>query len=115
MITFEGKTIALQPGQTVLAGLEEAGVAVETSCRAGVCQSCLMQVVEGAPTKRSQPGLSPSQVARGLFMPCVCTPEGDMTLARAGDAPDFSWLQAGLKETQAEVRRVFKEVVEGRG
>lgn len=86
MITFEGKTIALQPGQTVLAGLEEAGVAVETSCRAGVCQSCLMQVVEGTPSKRSQQGLSPSQVARGLFMPCVCTPEGDLKVVRAGDA-----------------------------
>lgn len=86
MISFEGKTIALQPGQTVLAGLEEAGVEIETSCRAGVCQSCLMQVVEGAPTKRSQQGLSPSQVSRGLFMPCVCMPEADMTLARAGDA-----------------------------
>jgi ferredoxin-NADP reductase/ferredoxin len=86
VITFEGKTIALQPGQTVLAGLEEAGVKVETSCRAGVCQSCLMQVVEGTAPKRAQQGLSPSQVARGLFMPCVCTPEGDLTVARAGDA-----------------------------
>jgi ferredoxin-NADP reductase/ferredoxin len=86
VITFEGKTIALQPGQTVLAGLEAAGVKVETSCRAGVCQSCLMQVVEGAPPKRSQQGLSPSQVARGLFMACVCTPDGDMAVARAGDA-----------------------------
>jgi glutamate-ammonia-ligase adenylyltransferase len=35
-------------------------------------------------------------------------------LARAGDAPDFSSLQARVKETQAEVRRVFKAVVEGR-
>ncbi|MGZ3274829.1 MAG: 2Fe-2S iron-sulfur cluster-binding protein [Caulobacteraceae bacterium] len=86
MITFEGNSIALQPGQTVLAGLEEAGVKVETSCRAGVCQSCLMQVVEGTPSKPSQQGLSPSQVARGLFMPCVCMPSGDMTVARAGDA-----------------------------
>jgi [glutamine synthetase] adenylyltransferase / [glutamine synthetase]-adenylyl-L-tyrosine phosphorylase len=35
-------------------------------------------------------------------------------LARAGDTPDFSALQARLKETQAEVRRVFKAVVEQR-
>jgi len=34
-------------------------------------------------------------------------------LARAGDAPDFSSLEARVKETQAEVRRVFKAVVEG--
>jgi glutamate-ammonia-ligase adenylyltransferase len=28
-------------------------------------------------------------------------------MARAGDAPDFSSLQARLKEIQTEVRRVF--------
>jgi [glutamine synthetase] adenylyltransferase / [glutamine synthetase]-adenylyl-L-tyrosine phosphorylase len=36
-------------------------------------------------------------------------------MARAGDAPDFSSLEARVKETQAEVRRVFRAVVEGRG
>jgi glutamate-ammonia-ligase adenylyltransferase len=35
-------------------------------------------------------------------------------LARAGDAPDFSALDARIKETQAEVRRVFQAVVEGK-
>jgi [glutamine synthetase] adenylyltransferase / [glutamine synthetase]-adenylyl-L-tyrosine phosphorylase len=34
-------------------------------------------------------------------------------LARAGDAPDFSSLEARAKETQAEVRREFREIVEG--
>ena len=36
-------------------------------------------------------------------------------MARAGDAPDFSSLQARVKETQAEVRRVFGAFIEGRG
>jgi glutamate-ammonia-ligase adenylyltransferase len=35
-------------------------------------------------------------------------------MARAGDAPDFSSLEARLKETQAEVRRVFSAVLEGK-
>jgi len=35
-------------------------------------------------------------------------------MARAGDAPDFSSLEARIKETQAEVRRVFRSVVEGK-
>jgi [glutamine synthetase] adenylyltransferase / [glutamine synthetase]-adenylyl-L-tyrosine phosphorylase len=35
-------------------------------------------------------------------------------MARAGDAPDFSALQAQIRETQAEVRQVFRAVVEGR-
>jgi glutamate-ammonia-ligase adenylyltransferase len=32
-------------------------------------------------------------------------------LARAGDAPDFSALEARVKETQTEVRRVFRTLV----
>ena len=32
-------------------------------------------------------------------------------MARAGDAPDFSSLEARVKDTQAEVRRVFKAVL----
>jgi [glutamine synthetase] adenylyltransferase / [glutamine synthetase]-adenylyl-L-tyrosine phosphorylase len=35
-------------------------------------------------------------------------------MARAGDAPDFSALQARVKETQAEVRRVFRTLIEQR-
>jgi [glutamine synthetase] adenylyltransferase / [glutamine synthetase]-adenylyl-L-tyrosine phosphorylase len=33
-------------------------------------------------------------------------------MARAGDAPDFSSLEARVKETQSEVRRVFQALVE---
>jgi glutamate-ammonia-ligase adenylyltransferase len=35
-------------------------------------------------------------------------------MARAGDAPDFSSLQARVKETQAEVRRVFEALLGAR-
>ncbi|MDB5501226.1 MAG: Glutamate-ammonia-ligase adenylyltransferase [Tardiphaga sp.] len=34
-------------------------------------------------------------------------------MTRAGDAPDFSALQARVRETQSEVRQVFRTVVEG--
>jgi glutamate-ammonia-ligase adenylyltransferase len=34
-------------------------------------------------------------------------------MARAGDAPDFSSLEARVKETQTEVRRVFLDLLEG--
>src|SRR4051794_38273086 len=35
-------------------------------------------------------------------------------MARAGDAPDFSSLEARVKETQIEVREVFRDLVGGR-
>ena len=34
-------------------------------------------------------------------------------MARAGDTPDFSTLEARVRETQAEVRRVFRAIVGG--
>jgi glutamate-ammonia-ligase adenylyltransferase len=36
-------------------------------------------------------------------------------MARAGDAPDFSSLEARLRETQTEVRRVFRELLDSGG
>ncbi len=35
-------------------------------------------------------------------------------MARAGDAPDFSSLEARIKEIQIEVRRVFRALIEDR-
>jgi [glutamine synthetase] adenylyltransferase / [glutamine synthetase]-adenylyl-L-tyrosine phosphorylase len=50
----------------------------------------------------------------GKFNPETAGEDLLRVMARAGDAPDFSSLQARVKETQAEVRRVFRTVVEGR-
>jgi glutamate-ammonia-ligase adenylyltransferase len=45
------------------------------------------------------------------------TAGGDLLqiMARAGDAPNFSSLQARVKEMQAEVREVFRSILEERG
>jgi glutamate-ammonia-ligase adenylyltransferase len=50
----------------------------------------------------------------GKFNPETAGDDLLHAMARAGDAPDFSSLEARIKETQAEVRRVFRSVVEGR-
>jgi glutamate-ammonia-ligase adenylyltransferase len=47
----------------------------------------------------------------GKFKPDTAGDDLLRVLARAGDAPDFSALQARVRETQIEVRRVFMEVV----
>ena len=50
----------------------------------------------------------------GRFRPETSGEDLLRMMARAGDAPDFSSLQARVMETQTEVRRVFKAVVERR-
>jgi glutamate-ammonia-ligase adenylyltransferase len=49
----------------------------------------------------------------GKFNPTTAGEDLLRVMARAGDTPDFSTLQARLRETQAEVRRVFHAVVGG--
>jgi len=48
----------------------------------------------------------------GKFNPATAGNDLLHVMARAGDAPDFSALEARVKETQAEVRRVFHGMVE---
>jgi glutamate-ammonia-ligase adenylyltransferase len=50
----------------------------------------------------------------GKFKPEAAGEDLQRVMARAGDAPDFSSLEARIKEMQVEVRRVFEAVVEGR-
>src|SRR5436305_7514517 len=51
----------------------------------------------------------------GKFRPEAAGEDLLRVMARAGDAPDFSSLEARVRETQNEVRRVFLELVEGEG
>ena len=49
----------------------------------------------------------------GKFNPETAGEDLLRVMARAGDAPDFSSLEARVRETQAEVRRVFLALVGG--
>ena len=50
----------------------------------------------------------------GKFNPETAGEDLLRVMSRAGDAPDFSSLEARVKETQAEVRRIFQAVVENK-
>lgn len=46
-IASTGQTIAVQAGQTITDALRDAGVAIETSCCAGLCATCKVRYLEG--------------------------------------------------------------------
>lgn len=85
-ITFEGTPYALGEEENLLAGLERLGAAVPSSCRSGVCQSCLLKATAGDIPPSANKGLRDTQRAQGYLLACCCTPTGDMTLERPGDA-----------------------------
>jgi ferredoxin-NADP reductase/ferredoxin len=83
-LTFEGVPVEAPEGQTVLAVLEAAGIPIDSSCRAGACQSCLVQSLDGPPPKVAQAGLSKALALDGYFMACVCVPHEPLAIGRAG-------------------------------
>lgn len=79
-IRFDGKSIPVPSGKTVLDILLHNGHEVPNSCRAGACQSCLMQATEGSVPAQAQVGLKDTMRAQGYFLACRCQPDGDMAI-----------------------------------
>jgi CDP-4-dehydro-6-deoxyglucose reductase, E3 len=80
-INYSENSFTLETGDTVLTCLERNECAPPSSCRSGVCQSCMMKSVAGDIPEASQKGLSPAQKESGYFLSCQCSPESDMEIA----------------------------------
>ena len=80
-IRYQDRTYDCAPGETVLDCLTAGGVTVPSSCRAGVCQSCLMRAEEGEVPAAAQAGLKPTLAAQGYFLACSCRPQTPLTVA----------------------------------
>src|SRR5690242_9400223 len=85
-IADTGDALNVEPGETLLAALERNGYHPDFSCRAGICGSCKLRVLEG---DVDQPGeiLSPAEKANGYVLSCIAHPLGQVTLASGGRAP----------------------------
>ncbi len=86
-------------GETVLECLERHGVAIPSSCRSGVCQTCLMRALSGDPGSLAKQGLRETLQAQNYFMSCVCRPAENLGVA----LPD----QAGLRTRGRIVEKTF--------
>lgn len=79
-ITFDDKQIPVTTGQTILSALLEQGYDIPNNCRAGRCQSCLMQAIDGQVPAEAQVGLKDTLKAQGYFMACSCQPASPMVV-----------------------------------
>lgn len=82
-LRFEGSDFACNSNESVLECLERHGVPMRSSCRSGVCQSCLLRAMSGDPGAAAQQGLKETLKAQNYLLACVCRPAGDLTLVRA--------------------------------
>ncbi len=77
-ILLGDKTYACADGESVLEALTRGGESVPSSCRSGVCQTCLLRAVDGQVPEASQKGLKDTLRARGYFLACQCVPHQSM-------------------------------------
>ena len=82
---------------SILDCLTAQGVPVPSSCRSGVCQTCMMRVVEGEVPEKAKAGLKPTLAAQNYFLACSCYPENDVEVVLP---------EAGLGKLEARVTSV---------
>ncbi|WP_019936229.1 2Fe-2S iron-sulfur cluster-binding protein [Bordetella sp. FB-8] len=74
-----------RPQATVLLEAQRAGIRLPSSCRNGVCRSCLCRMLQGQVDYVVQwPGLSSDEKADGWILPCVAQARADLLI----EAPD---------------------------
>ena len=95
MLTFLEQAYESRENESVLECLTRQGVTVPHSCKSGICQSCMMRAVRGAPPAEAQKGLRESQQAQGYFLACSCVPKVDMEVTL--DAPELFLVPATVQ------------------
>lgn len=105
-LKFKDDVFTVSAGNTVLDTLLDQGHPIPNSCRAGACQSCVMQVTKGSVPERSQKGLKDSQKAKGFFLACSCEPKEDIDIQLI-DAE-----QLKVEATVSEINKLSDNIIE---
>lgn len=84
-ITYLGKVYQCEKAESVLDCLARHGVSYPSSCRNGVCQTCLMYSTEGKPPADSQKGLKATLQVQNYFLACACKPDMDLVVSDPGE------------------------------
>lgn len=81
-IPAAGESFSAEPGETLLAAAERAGVRLPHDCQAGGCGTCRIRLLDGSVTYDEFPfGLTPEEEAEGYALACQGVPAGDLVIA----------------------------------
>ena len=81
-VEYENKKYLIQENETVLDSLLRNDIMIPYSCQNGICQSCLMHVVEGNIPNESQKGLPKAFQEENCFLSCICKPTENIKIER---------------------------------
>jgi len=91
VITFKEVNYNTEENETVLDCLIRHDTSPPFACQSGLCHTCMMRASEGVPPVSSQNGLKETLRHQHYFLPCVCIPTEDLTVALPDEsaAPHF--------------------------
>jgi len=105
-LKFKDDIFNVSSGKTVLDTLLESSIDIPNNCRAGACQSCLMQVTKGKVPEKAQKGLKDSYKVKGYFLACCCEPEENIDIC----LPDANQVQT--RATVKQINKLSHDVIE---
>ena len=81
ILSPSGRSFAAPADRPLLLSAQEAGIAMDSSCRNGTCRTCLRPLHAGSVTYRIPwPGLLPEEKNGAWVLPCVAYPASDVVL-----------------------------------
>lgn len=107
------KRWSVADGSNLLDALNQAGVSVPYSCRAGSCHACLVRCVQGEPVDLKPHALALAQREQGWRLACQCQVSEDLQIetfdpkrdGMPADVAALDWLSPTVLRLRLEPRR----------
>ncbi|WP_433885224.1 iron-sulfur-binding ferredoxin reductase [Pseudomonas vranovensis] len=103
-------------GSNLLDALNDAGLAVPYSCRAGSCHACLVRCLQGRPGDARPDALAADKRQQGWRLACQCSVEEDLQVALFDPLADglpaevsgLDWLSPTVLRLRLEPQRALR-------
>ena len=78
--TSTGKSIRVDPGETVHAAAAKLGLHIPKACGMGICGTCKVMKTAGEVEMEHNGGITDEDVAEGYILSCCSVPKGDVAI-----------------------------------
>jgi ferredoxin-NADP reductase len=75
-----GKSIRVDPGETVHAAAAKLGLHIPKACGMGICGTCKVMKTAGEVSMEHNGGITDEDVAEGYILSCCSVPQGDVVI-----------------------------------